>query len=262
MNSDQGGKVRAIRWLILGLCASILAGATASLHAQNQQDLAHRIFDLTNQDRALHNLPPLRWSNPLASAAQAHARRMPFAGYLSHDYPGEPGLVQRTSQAGAHFQAVAENIATGFSPSGINTEWMHSPTHRSNILDPRMTALGVGLVERNDTLYAVEDFSDASEVLSTSGVERRVGELLRQQGIAPTEPRHPAALACESSSGYPPGVNGRLVIRFDTGDLNHLPGGVVSQLHSGNFRRASVAACGSDSSQPGFTTFRVAIVLY
>lgn len=255
--------MRIPQWLVPALCACILAGSAATLHAQRRQDnAARRIFALTNQDREAHNLQPLRWSQPLASAAQAHAERMVFARYLSHDYPGEPSLLQRTSRAGAHFQAVAENIATGFSPAGIENGWMHSPTHRRNILNRRMTALGVGLVERNGTLFAVEDFSDASEALSTSGVEHRVGELLRQQGIAPTEPRHPAALACESSSGYPPGVNGRLVIRFDTGDLSHLPGGVISQLHSGNFRRASVAACGSDSSQPGFTTFRVAIVLY
>ena len=254
--------MRIPQWLVPALCACMLAGATASLHAQRDDNPARRILELTNQDREAHGLQPLRWSNALASAAQAHAERMVYAGYLSHDYPGEPNLVERTSRAGAHFQAVAENIATGFSPYGLNNEWMHSPMHRHNILDPRMTALGVGLVERNGTLYAVEDFSDATQALSTTGVERRVGELLRQQGIAPNEPRRPAAIACESNSGYPPGVNGRLVIRFDTGDLSQLPGGVISQLHSGNYRRASVAACGSDNSQPGFTTFRVAIVLY
>jgi Cysteine-rich secretory protein family len=257
-------KARLLRHGVLfGLCASLLMSMAMPLHGQERfNDPARRIFDLTNQDREAHNLQPLHWSNSLASAAQAHAYRMVTERYLSHDYPGEPSLVQRTSRAGAHFQAVAENIATGFSPSGLNSEWMHSPMHRANILDPRMTALGVGLVERNGTLYAVEDFSDASEALNSRQVEYRVGDLLRQQGIASNEPRHPAAIACESNGGYPPGVNGRLVIRFNTGDLSHLPGGVISQLHSGDYRRASVAACGSDDSQPGFTTFRVAIVLY
>lgn len=247
--------------LLFSVGTCLLAGLP--LRAQESSgDLAHRIFDLTNQDREAHNLQPVHWSDDLASAAQAHAERMVSAGYLSHDYPGEPGLIQRTSQAGAHFQAVAENIATGFSASGINSEWMHSPTHRANILDPRMNALGVGLVARNGTLYAVEDFSDASQALDTRQVEQKVGELLRQQGIDPSAPRHPAAIACESNSGYPPGVNGRLVIRFDTSDLSHLPDQVVSQIHSGNFRSASVAACGGAGNQQGFTMFRVAIVLY
>lgn len=246
--------------LIPALCACILAGAT--LHAQDSQSLARRIFDLTNQDRITHGLPPLHWSDSLASAAQGHAERMVYARYLSHDYPGEPNLVERTSRAGAHFQAVAENIATGFSASGLNSGWMHSPSHRANILDPRMTALGVGLVERNATIYAVEDFSDATQALSTNGVERRVGELLRQQGIAPTVPRRPAAIACQSTGGYPPGVNGRLVIRFSTADLSQLPAQVISELHQDDYTRASVAACNANSSQPGFTTFSVAIVLY
>lgn len=233
------------------------------LHGQERSnDLTRRIFDLTNQDREAHNLQPLHWSNSLASAAQAHAYRMVTERYLSHDYPGEPRLVERTSQAGAHFQAVAENIATGFSPSGLNSEWMHSPTHRHNILDPRMTALGVGLVERNGTLYAVEDFSDASPALSPHQVERQVGSLLRSEGVDPSAPRHAAELACESNSDYPRGLTSGLVMRFDTGDLSRLPDQVVSQIHRGNYRSASVADCGSDGSQPGFTTFRVALVLY
>ena len=112
--------MRIPQWLVLTLCACTLAGAAATLHAQGRLESdAHIIFELTNQDREVHGLQPLRWSDPLASAAQAHAKRMVFAGHLSHDYPGEPNLVQRTSRAGAHFQAVAENIATGFSPSGI-----------------------------------------------------------------------------------------------------------------------------------------------
>jgi hypothetical protein len=139
---------------------------------------------------------------------------------------------------------------------------MHSPSHRRNILDPQMNALGVGVVERRGTLYAVEDFDDASEALSSLQVERKVGALLRGEGIDPSVSRGAAELACSSNSGYPKGETGRLVIRFDTGDLSRLPSQVVGQIHSGNYRRASVAACPTEGRQNSFTTFRVAIVLY
>jgi hypothetical protein len=243
----------------IGFAATLALAA----HAQeNSAEVARRIFELTNRDRQAHNLQPLQWNGALAAAAQAHADRMVVARFLSHDYPGEPSLVQRTSSAGAHFQAVAENIATGFSAPMIDSEWMHSATHRANILDPRMNALGVGLVERNGTMYAVEDFSDESESLSPRQVEQKVGELLRREGINPSAPRHAATLACQSHGGYPPGLTSGVVIGFDTGDLTRLPNQVVSQIHRGDFRSASVAACGSGESHHGFESFKVAIVLY
>jgi Cysteine-rich secretory protein family len=251
-------------WLAgLGLILGLILGLSAQAYAQEDfSQQARHIFELTNQDREAHGLQPLRWDTSLTQAAQTHAERMAAEGYLSHDYPGEATLMQRTAEAGAHFQAVAENIATGYSEGAIESEWMHSPSHRRNILDPQMNALGVGVVERRGTLYAVEDFDDASEALSSLQVERKVGALLRGEGIDPSVSRGAAELACSSNSGYPKGETGRLVIRFDTGDLSRLPGQVVGQIHSGNYRRASVAACPGGGRQNSFTTFRVAIVLY
>lgn len=263
-----------LKLLRLSVCAGLaltMSFAVNTVHAQNYvQNLppqtlaqtAHRIFDFTNQDREAHGLAPLRWSTSLAASAQAHAERMVSEGYLSHQYPGEPGLIERASHAGAHFQSVAENIATGYSAQGLNDEWMHSEPHRRNILDPHMNSLGVGLVEHNGTLYAVEDFDDGATALSERGVERQVDALLRAQGVNPSVSRSAAALACRSNSGYPQGGAGKLVIRFRTGNLNQLPGQIVNLIHSRGFQRASVASCGGASEASGFTTYRVAIVFY
>jgi hypothetical protein len=246
--------------------AFVLCGAFLALtQAYAQNDYANRardIFELTNRDRVARGLPPLRWSSTLAAAAQAHAERMAGENYLSHEYPGEGDVGQRAAEAGAHFAAIAENIATGPNDAAIEAEWMNSTPHRRNILDPQMNALGIGVVVRRGTLFAVEDFDDASEALSSAEVEGRVGALLRREGIEPTAPREAAAQACLSSSGYPRGGTGRLVVRFDTPDLRQLPGGVESAIHSGQYRRASVATCSNGSRQGSFTTYRVAIVLY
>ena len=48
------------------------------------------------------------------------------------------------------------------SPQALDQEWMHSPPHRANILDPRMDTIGVGLVKRGGNYYAVEDFAYGS----------------------------------------------------------------------------------------------------
>lgn len=240
----------------LVLCTSIPA------HAQDDSGSHSRhIFELTNRDRVARGLQPLRWDASLAAAAQSHAERMAGEGYLSHQYPGEGDVGARAAHAGAHFQAIAENIATGPSDEAIESEWMNSAPHRRNILDPQMNAIGIGLVERRGMIFAVEDFANSAESLSPAQVENRVGALLRRDGIDPSAPRDAAAQACLSNSGYPQGATGKLVMRFDTPDLNQLPAQVTGQLRSGTYRKAAVAAC-SGGRQGSFTTYRVAIVLY
>jgi uncharacterized protein YkwD len=84
----------------------VLVSGAASMLAQSAND-AHRIFDLTNQDRQRHGLPTLRWDAALAQASQAHADRMARERVLSHQYSGEPELMERAASAGAHFRAIA-----------------------------------------------------------------------------------------------------------------------------------------------------------
>ena len=241
------------------LLAGLLIAAT--LHAQ-PQSAARRVFDLTNQDRQQHGLPALRWDAALATAAQAHAERMTREPALSHQYPGEPELMARAGSAGAHFQAIAENIATGPSPQSIEQEWMHSTAHRTNILDPRMNAIGIAVAERGGSLYAVEDFDQSSEVLTAEQVEQRVQELLRAQNVDPSAPAGPAEQACAMGHGIPQGSNARSIIRFETPDLTQLPAQVAQQIRGGDFRKAAVGACAPQPGQANFTTYRVAVLFY
>lgn len=149
----------------------VLVLALACAGARTQDSLASRIFELANQDRAEQGLPPLEWDAALARSAQAHAEIMSQEPALSHQYPDEPGLVDRARTAGVHFQIIAENIASGWSADQINNGWMHSPPHRKNLLDPRLDALGVAVVRRGGQLYAVEDFAETAQSLSVRQVE-------------------------------------------------------------------------------------------
>jgi hypothetical protein len=240
----------------------IVVCCLACLQAWAQQDTASRarhIAELTNRDREAHGLDTLQWNDSLAAAALAHSERMAEEDELSHQYSGEANLGQRAARAGVHFRGIAENIATGSSDEQIEQEWMHSPPHRANILDPRLNAIGVGVVERGGTLYVTEDFAEANEALSSSQVERKVAGLLRHEGVGASMPRSAAAKACDRNSGYPPG--GKLIVRFDTGDLSQLPAQVAAQIRRGDYKRASVAAC-PGGRQGSFTTYKVAIVFY
>lgn len=252
-----------MQWCVLCVFLYVVLDISIQVFAQDDYgSRAAHILQLTNRDRVAQGLQPLRWDASLASAAQAHAERMAGERFLSHEYPGEESLGRRAVGAGAHFQAIAENIARGYSDTAIEVEWMNSVAHRQNILDPQMNSIGVGVVERGGTFFAVEDFAHAAEVLPQAEIERKIGALLRRDGIDPTAPREAAAQACTSSSGYPKGGTGKLVIRFDTPNLNELPSGVEGAVRNGEYHRASIAACEGGGRQGNFTTYRVAIVLY
>jgi hypothetical protein len=226
------------------------------------QDQARRIFDLTNQDRQQHGLAPLHWDDALAVAAQAHGDRMAHQRTLSHQLPGEPELTERAASAGAHFRAIAENIATGPKAEAIEREWMHSTPHRANILDAKMDGLGVAVVAADGILYAVEDFQQSSEALSPAQVEQRVRDLLHARGVDASAPSEAAEQACAMARGIPEGSNARSVVRFETADLSQLPGQVEQQIRNGDFQKAAVGACAPEPSQALFTMYRVAILFY
>jgi uncharacterized protein YkwD len=109
---------------------------------------------LVNRERVLRGESPLRENAELECAAQAHTESMAFGGYFEHVGPSGDTPAQRMRACGYIYSSsvgyeVGENIALGTlwagTPAAIVAEWMASPGHRANILDPRFrdTAIGV-----------------------------------------------------------------------------------------------------------------------
>jgi hypothetical protein len=226
-----------------------------------QQDVSE-LLTLTNQDRAAQGLGPLRWSPELAQAAQSHDERMVQRKDLQHQFPDEPDVPTRAGQAGAHFRAVAENIALGPNAADIEKQWMHSTMHRTNILDPEMNIIGIALVHHRGEVWAVEDFAHAVEALGPPEIEGRVIELLAQQGMRDAKATADARQTCEMEHGSAGGSRPRFVMRWEGSDLSRLPDVLVSKLQTGQFRSAAVGVCGGAQPGQGFTTYHVAVLLY
>jgi hypothetical protein len=248
------------RLALCGFCAALLLGRV-SLRGQTADD-AHRILNLTNADRKEQGLPALQWNEALAAAAQAHAERMAQQRTLSHQFAGEAPLLERAAQAGAHFEAIAENVAMAPDAEAVEQAWMHSTPHRTNILDPKMNALGIGVVERSGNLYAVEDFAETSQALSTQQVEQGVQDVLHAMGIDPSMPAGPAEQACAMEHGMPPGMTARMMVRLQAPGLHQLSAQIQQQIHPGLYAKAAVGACAPMSVQGSFTMYRVAVLLY
>ncbi len=98
-----------------------------------------------NAERAANGLPALAANPNLAAAAQAHAADIAANGLMGHAGSDGSDIGERARRAGYGGSRITENVAVGHdSPSSVVTDWMNSPGHRANILDPAVTELGVG----------------------------------------------------------------------------------------------------------------------
>jgi hypothetical protein len=249
-------------------CLTILAAIlllalliTPSLHARPQSSTADAsLLDAANRDRAALGRHPLRWDPALAAAARQHALLMAHKGTLSHQFPGEPPMQDRARQAGAHFSLVAENVALGPSVAGLHNQWMNSPPHRANLLDPELNAVGICVVQVGNLFFAVEDFSTAVIMLSLNEQEQQVASQLTAHGLQVASASLDARKTCAQDRGWT-GQRPASIVRFETADLSRLPGDIDRRLASGQYRSAAVGACETDDSGD-FARFRVAILLY
>ncbi|HEU5350433.1 MAG TPA: CAP domain-containing protein [Terracidiphilus sp.] len=226
---------------------------------------SEQLFALANKARAEQGAPRLEWDSSLAVAALRHCQRMAAEGPIAHRYNGEMSVSERAQAAGAHFSLVEENVAVGQYPAQIQDAWLHSPEHRANLLNPKVDRVGIGVVQSNGALYAVEDFDRGVEVLDAAQVERHVEGLMRVSGIAIRPSHGDARAACAMNQGLPARLSGGtplFVMRWQGADLSRLPQQLADRLAGGHYRSAAVGACPAETSQKSFTMYRVAVLLY
>ena len=219
------------------------------------------LLDSTNRERATRGLPQLAWDDALAASARQHAAQMAERGALSHQFPGEPGLAERATNAGARFIALAENVALAPTAAELHSEWMNSPPHRANLLDPDLNSMGIAVVERGGELYAVEDFSHAVPVLTIDQQEDRLGALMRARGFELLTDHEEARRACVSGHEPAGGTRAFYLMRFDAAELDDLPAALDRVIATGRYHQAAVGAC-AISGGNDFGGYRLAVLLY
>ncbi len=243
------------------LAAAFLFFFSASANAQLQRnDSERQLFEALNRERAAQGLTALHWDAALFKAARQHALRMADLNMLEHQLPSEPNLERRLAETGAHFSAIAENIAFGRDPQTIHKGWMDSPGHRKNILDPRLTSVGIAAVHGTGGLFAVQDFSQIVPALSVEEQEQKVISLLAAQGFRSANATEAARKTCESDAGFA-GTSAKSMIRFEVTDLNKLPEDIEKKIRSGPSGKAAVGACRANGPA-GFTRYRIAVLFF
>src|SRR6266436_2233124 len=245
----------------LVLAAAFLLFFSPSAGAQLQRnDSERQLFESLNRERTAYGLSEFQWDNALFKAARHHALLMLDLNMVEHQLPNEPGLEARLAEAGARFAVIAENIAVGPNPEIIHKGWMNSPGHRKNILDPRLTSVGIAAVRGPGGLFAVQDFSQLVPQLSVEEQEKRVASLLTAQGFHLSDATDSARKTCEKDAGLE-GTSAKSMIRFEVGDLNKLPEEIERKIRSRPYGKVAVGACRTNAAS-GFTHYRIAVLFF
>ncbi|MDP4179160.1 MAG: CAP domain-containing protein [Bacillota bacterium] len=122
--------------------------------------LESEVIRLVNVERQKAGLPALSANWELCRVARYKSQDMINKHYFSHTSPTYGSPFQMMESFGIKFSSAGENIAYGQkTPAEVMTCWMNSSGHRSNILSPSYTQIGVGLAkDSNGVCYWTQQF--------------------------------------------------------------------------------------------------------
>lgn len=128
--------------------ALIYPGQKIKIPVVETKGLESEVVRLVNVERAKAGLPALKENWQLSRIARYKSQDMINKNYFSHYSPTYGSPFDMIESFGIKFSSAGENIAMGQrTPQEVMNAWMNSPGHRSNILSPSYTEIGVGLAK-------------------------------------------------------------------------------------------------------------------
>lgn len=134
---------KGIATFVVAVSLFLWAPHALAQYEVNAEELV--VLHEVNAYRAQHGLSAVVLSPGLTQAADFHSRWMMNNNCFSHQCGYEPDFGARLSLVGYAWRwGAGENIAAGNS-GGAETflQWVNSPPHRANLLDPRWRAMGI-----------------------------------------------------------------------------------------------------------------------
>jgi uncharacterized protein YkwD len=179
------GMRRALLIFLVLLFLYVNAGASCMAPCLNQttQEIETLVFEEMNKERERHGLRALTWNILLSDIARRHSLDMAGKNYLSHKNHNNEGPsdraakkrldITKTKKSGM-MRGIGENICKipagnieGYGQVKTETdiagiamkEWMKSPEHRANILNPDYDFIGIGAAyDGNGNYYITQNF--------------------------------------------------------------------------------------------------------
>jgi uncharacterized protein YkwD len=131
---------------------------TAPIETEPIYSIERRVFDRVNDERIRNGRKGLQWADQAAAVARFHSTEMVDQRFFGHEDRQGRSPSMRADMLGLRdWREIGENIAWlsgAVDPvQRVVANWMHSPSHRKNILDPGYRESGVGLAMTRDGKY-------------------------------------------------------------------------------------------------------------
>jgi uncharacterized protein YkwD len=166
----------------VALAVLTLAPAAGAVTVTERNPLEPSVVQRINAIRTSHGLRTLRMATRLNDAANRHARSMGASSYFRHELYTPHGARTWTPFStwirwywpgpGYRSWSAGENLAWGapdISAGRTVTNWMNSPGHRANILNPRWRYIGVAAVHVDEPAGYYRSWDDVTIVAAEFG---------------------------------------------------------------------------------------------
>jgi hypothetical protein len=213
--------------------------------------------------------------NSLREAALDHARLMVETERLTHQFPGEPALLQRIAEVSPlRLDRAGENVAYNSDTEHAHDALMLSPPHRENLLDPTFNVAGIAAIRNAGRLYVVEDFAHALPARSQLEAAKLVAESVKNarkkigmpQLAQQSSPQLNTAVCklAEQDRVKARGLQGlqgkRGTVTYTQSRPELLPEGALKMLGQPDLHRFTVGTCYARNEQSPVGLYWVAIL--
>ncbi len=145
---------------LLGACGG--SSPTEPLVSPSPASVEAASYGLLNSARHDAGVDDLVLDPQITEVARDYSRKMRDEGFFDHIDPAGNMVDTRLRVAGVRFTVVGENLANvshSSDPARVAHQLlMGNAVHRSNILDPRFSEVGVGVAQSGDVYWITQIF--------------------------------------------------------------------------------------------------------
>lgn len=106
-----------------------------------------QMINLVNQERTKNGLQPLTIDMRIIKTARMKSQDMIAKKYFDHQSPTYGSPFDLIKSQGITYKTAGENIAGAATVDKAHTLLMNSAGHRANILNPKYTKIGIGIIQ-------------------------------------------------------------------------------------------------------------------
>jgi len=117
------------------------------LDLEIDEEAEKAMFLKVNEERRKLAIPELTWDSGIVFVARAHAKDMWERSYFSHYSPEGEDVGDRLEKDNIKYTFAGENLALAPTTTTAHTGLMNSEGHRENILEPKFTKIGIGVID-------------------------------------------------------------------------------------------------------------------